>query len=83
VAENDLNAIEHDIAQTRQKLASTIDELVHRASPKTIARREVNQVKAFFVDETGPRTDNIVKVAVAVGGFVTFVVVMRKLTRAR
>jgi hypothetical protein len=69
--------------ETRERLAATIDQLAHRASPKTIARREVNQVKAFFVDETGPRTGTIVKVAVAVGGFVRFVVVMRKLTRAR
>ena len=35
---------------TRERLAATIDQLVYRASPKTIARREVASVKGFFVD---------------------------------
>jgi hypothetical protein len=81
VGDRDLSSIESDIAQTRQELASTIDQLVYRASPKTIARREVNQVKAFFVDENGPRTDNIFKVAAGVGGFVLIFVVIRKVAR--
>lgn len=81
MAENELGTIEHDIAQTRERLASTIDQLVHRASPKTIAKREVAQVKAFFVDENGPRTDNIVKVAAGVGGVVLLFVAVRRLAR--
>ena len=35
---------------TRERLADTIDQLVYRASPKTIARREVASVKGYFVD---------------------------------
>ena len=31
---------------TRERLAQTIDELVYRASPKTIVRREITSVKA-------------------------------------
>jgi hypothetical protein len=75
------SSIEQEMEVTRQRLAGTIDQLLHRASPKTIMRREVATVKAFFVDAQGePRTDNILKVAGGVAGFVAFVVVMRKLT---
>ena len=73
--------IENEIEATRERLASTIDQLVYRASPKTIARREVATVKAVFVDAQGnPRTDNILRVAGAVAGFVVLVVVFRKVT---
>jgi Protein of unknown function (DUF3618) len=75
-------SIEDDMEATRQRLAGTIDQLVHRASPKTIAKREVEGLRAHFVDTRGnPRTDNILKVAGAVVGFVVFVVVIRKVTR--
>jgi Protein of unknown function (DUF3618) len=75
-------SIEDDMEATRQRLAGTIDQLVHRASPKTIAKREVEGLRAHFVDARGnPRTDNILKVAGAVVGFVVFVVVIRKVTR--
>jgi hypothetical protein len=74
--------LESDIEATRERLAATIDQLAYRASPKTIARREFNGVKAHFVDAQGnPRTDNILKVAGGVLGFVAFVVVMRKVTK--
>lgn len=76
------SSIEDDMEVTRQRLAGTIDQIVHRASPKTIAEREVASLKAYFVDAQGnPRTDNIVKVAGAVLGFVVFVVVARRVTR--
>ncbi|MDT9591942.1 DUF3618 domain-containing protein [Nocardioides zeae] len=80
---NDLNALEGEIEETRQRLASTIDELLYRTSPKTIARKEVATVKGFFVDaETGaPRTDNILKVVGGVAGFVTVIVVVRKVVK--
>jgi hypothetical protein len=73
VGDRNLNSIESDIEVTRERLASTIDQLAYRTSPKTIAKREVNQVKGYFVTPDGsPRTDNIVKV---VGGVVAVVVV--------
>lgn len=73
MGDRNLSSIESDIEITRERLASTIDQLVYRTSPKTIARREVSQVKGYFVDVNGaPRTDNIVKV---VGGVVAVVVV--------
>ncbi len=66
--------------QTRERLAGTIDQLVHRTSPKTIARREITSVKGYFVDlRTGqPRTTNILKVVGGVvGAAVLFAVVRR------
>ena len=73
------SSLEADIEATRERLATTIDQLAYRASPKTIARREVNGFKAHFVDAHGnPRTDNILKVAGGIVGFAVLVVVMRR-----
>jgi hypothetical protein len=75
-----VSSLEKDIEQTRVRLAATIDQLVFRASPKTIVRREVASVKAHFVDAQGaPRTDNIVKVAGGVVGVVVLFFVVRKI----
>lgn len=76
----ELSALEREIEQTRERLAATIDQLAHRANPKTIVGREVTSVKARFVDvDTGaPRTDNILKAAGAVVGVIVLFVVVRK-----
>jgi hypothetical protein len=67
---------------TRDRLAHTIDQLLYRASPKTIAKREADGIKGFFVDPvTGPRTDNILKVVGGVGGFVALMIVLRKVAK--
>ena len=65
---------------TRERLAGTIDQLVYRASPKTIVRREIATIKGHFVDlETGqPRTDNILKVVGGIVGLVVLFAVVRK-----
>jgi hypothetical protein len=44
--------IEAEIAQTRDHLASTIDELAVRAQPREIARRQAESTKARLVDAT-------------------------------
>ncbi len=79
----DLSSLETEIEQTRERLASTIDALVYRASPKTIVGRQIESTKAHFVDvETGaPRTDNILKVVGGVVGVVVAFAVIRKLVR--
>lgn len=76
-----MNQLEQQIEQTRERLASTIDQLVYRTSPKTIANRQVAQVKAFFVDSTTgePRTDNIAK---AVGGVLGAWVLIKMVRKA-
>jgi hypothetical protein len=73
-------SLELEMEATRERLAGTIDQLVYRASPKTIARREITSIKGYFVDlESGqPRTDNILKVAGRVLGVVVLFAVVRK-----
>jgi predicted transcriptional regulator len=70
-----------EIAETRERLATTIDTLVYRAAPKTILRRQMESVKARFVTSEGsPDLQMIGKVAGGVLGFVVLVVVIRKVT---
>ena len=77
-----LDSLENEIEATRERLAHTIDQLAYRASPKTMVRREIASIKAHYVDAHGaPRTDNILKTAGAVVGFVAVVVVLRKIAR--
>ena len=76
------DSIEREMEQTRDRLATTIDQLIYRTSPKTIVRREVATVRGYFVDAQGnPRTENILKVAGGVAGFITVIVVIRRVTR--
>jgi hypothetical protein len=78
-----MGSLESEIEETRERLAQTIDQLLYRSNPKTIARREVASVKAHFVDPaTGrPRTDNILKVVGGVVGVVVVFGVIRKIVR--
>ena len=73
-------ALEAEMEATRERLADTIDQLVFRTSPKTIARREITSIKGYFVDlRTGqPRTTNILKVAGGVVGVVVLFAAIRK-----
>jgi hypothetical protein len=75
-----MSALEREIEETRERLASTIDQLAYRAHPKTIVGRQVTTVKSHFVElDTGaPRTDNILKVAGAVVGAIVLFVAVRK-----
>ena len=79
---NDTSALEREIEETRERLATTIDQLLYRSSPKTIVSREIASLKAVYVDRaTGePRTDNILKTVGGVVGFVALLVVIRKVT---
>jgi hypothetical protein len=75
-----MSALEREIEETRERLASTIDQLAYRAHPKTIVGRQVTTVKSHFVElDTGaPRTDNILKAAGAVVGVVVLFALVRK-----
>ena len=75
-----MTSLEQEIEETRERLASTIDQLAYRAHPKTIVGRQVTTVKSHFVElDTGaPRTDNILKVAGAVVGVIVLFAVVRK-----
>ncbi len=78
-----MSPLEREIEETRERLASTIDQLVYRAHPKTIVKREVSSVKGYFVDaQTGqPRTNNILKVAGGVLGVAALFVLVRKIAK--
>ena len=80
---NDMSSLESEIEATRVRLASTIDQLIYRSSPKTIARREVASFKAHFVDPASgqPRTDNILKVVGGAVGVFVLLGVIRKIVR--
>ncbi|MDQ3610597.1 MAG: DUF3618 domain-containing protein [Actinomycetota bacterium] len=70
--------IVRDIEDNREQLALTIDALVYRTSPKTIARRALASVKATFVGPDGsPRVANLAKVGGAVVGVVAAVLAVR------
>ena len=71
-----------DIEQIRLRLANTVDELVDRAHPRSIAQRSLHNLKSRFVDEQGsPRFDTIVPVVAGAAAIVTAIVVIRRLTR--
>ncbi len=68
-----------EIADTRERLAGTIDQLVYRVQPKTIAGRQYASIKARFVNPDGSTdTQMIAKVAGGVLGFFVLVMVIRK-----
>ena len=76
------DTIESEIEATRDRLAGTIDQLVYRANPKTIAKRNVQGIKDTFVDAKGlPRADNILKTVGVIAGFVTVMLVIRKVAK--
>jgi hypothetical protein len=77
---NELSDLEHEIQETRERLATTIDQLLYRAHPKTIVSREVTSIKAHYVDPLSgqPRTDNILKTVGGIVGVIVLFVVVRK-----
>jgi hypothetical protein len=77
---NQLSDLEHEIQETRERLATTIDQLLYRAHPKTIVSREVSSIKAHYVDPLSgqPRTDNILKTVGGIVGVIVLFVVVRK-----
>jgi hypothetical protein len=80
MAKADLNTgLEREIEETRERLAGTIDELIYRTHPKTIASRQKAAIKAMYVDPvTGePNTANIAKTAASVLGVVVLFVALR------
>ena len=71
-----------EIDEVREHLATTIDTLIDRTSPKSIVRRTTASVKAKFVDENGsPRFETIVPIVAGVAGLVAAAIVVRRLSR--
>ena len=76
--------LEHDIEQTRDRLADTLDELLFRIKPKTIVQRQVEETKSHFVDAKGNvRPERVAAAVGAAAGVVAFFVVVRRLSKRR
>jgi len=77
------SALETEIEEVRERLAGTIDQLLYRSSPKTIASRQAAAVKAVYVDPaTGqPNTANILKTVGGVVGTIVLIVALRRITK--
>ena len=68
-----------EIAETRNRLAGTIDQLVYRVQPKTIVERQVRSTKASFVNPDGSlKKDKVLKVAGVAVGVIALIVAIRK-----
>lgn len=78
------STLEHDIADTRDRLARTIDELTVRAAPKNVAARQAESAKRGFYQATRTpngdlRMDRVAMAAAALVG----VVVLKALSSRR
>ncbi|GAA3532373.1 hypothetical protein AFL01nite_19740 [Aeromicrobium flavum] len=64
------------------RLSGNVDELVDRVKPGNVAKRQVQRVKDYFVDEqTGPRFEHIVPVVVGTVGTIVGLAVLRRLLK--
>jgi Protein of unknown function (DUF3618) len=76
--------IEAEIAATRARLASTVDELVDKAHPRNVAKRQVEQARSQVFDAEGNlRTEKIATVAGAIAGVVVLLLIIRRLVNRR
>jgi hypothetical protein len=76
--------LEHDIEQTRDRLADTLDELLFRIKPKTIVQRQIEGARSHFVDAEGSvRPDRVVAAVGAAVGVVAFFVVVRRFSKRK
>lgn len=74
--------LEHEIEQTRDRLADTLDELLFRIKPKTIVQRQVEETRSHFVDAEGNvRADRVAAAVGAAVGVVAFFVVVRRFSK--
>jgi hypothetical protein len=76
--------IEAEIAATRARLAETVDELVDKAHPRNIAKRQVEQAKSQVFDADGNlRTEKIASVAGAIAGVLVLLLLIRRLVNRK
>jgi hypothetical protein len=76
--------IEAEIAATRARLASTVDELVDKAHPRNVAKRQVEQARSQVFDPEGHlRTEKIATVAGAIAAVIVLLMIVRRLVNRR
>jgi DMSO/TMAO reductase YedYZ molybdopterin-dependent catalytic subunit len=78
-----MDEIESDLAETRARLATRIDDLQDYVSPKNVLQRQVDKAKHMFVDEYGGvRPDRVAIAAGVAAAFVGIVVLRRRRRRS-
>ncbi len=87
--------IEAEIDAARQRLAASVEGLINQVHPKAIVANTVADARQFaqgtfeqarsqVVDERGNlRTERVALLATAVGGAVTFALIVRSILRGR
>ena len=70
--------IEADIEATRLRLAGTVDAIADRVSPRNVANRTVERLKAQVVDESGSLRMDRVAIAAGVGVAVVGLLLWRR-----
>ena len=82
MAKADSDELVNEIEQIRERLADTVDALIDRTNPKTIARRTLVDVKGRFIEPDGsPKLAAIVPIAGGIAATVAAIVVLRRLLR--
>lgn len=80
MSRSDIDADVDEIEAALERLAGSVDLLVDRARPKSIARRGLARITGRFVDEQGqPRYETIVPVAVGTVAVVATIIGIRRL----
>jgi anti-sigma factor RsiW len=76
--------IEAEIAATRERLASTVDELVDKAHPRNVVKRQVEQARSQVFDAEGNlRTEKIATVAGAIAAVLVVLLLIRRMVNHR
>ncbi|WP_332644131.1 DUF3618 domain-containing protein [Aeromicrobium sp.] len=82
MAKADSDELVNEIEEIRDRLADTVDALIDRAHPSTIARRGLASIKGRFVEPDGsPKISSIAPVVGGIAATVTAIVVLRRLLR--
>ena len=86
MADTSIASLEAEVVARRERLARTVDELVEKATPKAILRRQTEAARARFADvATTPegelrveRLAAVVAVVAVVGGVVAYRALRRR-----
>ena len=82
MAKADSDELVSEIDVIRERLADTVDALIDRTNPKTIARRTLADVKDHFVEPDGsPRLGVILPIAGGAAAVVAAIIVIRRFLR--
>lgn len=74
--------IQRELAETRDRVAATVDTLFERVQPKELASSALASARSLVIDEKGRvRTERLIKVGAGVAGTLAALWALRKLFR--